>query len=62
MSKRIVIRKAGKIVDVFFGEEGWEKDEWARFIMMPGKFLKFLRGTTLSDSDYQAASAEVFSS
>ena len=60
MSNRIVIRKAGKIVDVFFGEEGWEKEEWARFIMMPDKYLKFLRGATLSTEDYRSLHRELW--
>jgi hypothetical protein len=54
MSKRIVIRQAGKIVDVFFGEEGWEEKDWARFLIMPNKYLKFLRGASLTPEDYTA--------
>lgn len=53
MSDKIVIRQNKSIIDVFFGNEGWLPHEWARFILINGKYLKFLKGASLSASDFR---------
>ena len=52
-TKRLVVKKANRIIDVFFGETGWTKDEWARFAVIPGGYIKHLGGATLSTQDFQ---------
>lgn len=52
MSQRIVIRKANKIIDVFHGEQGWEKHEHTRLMLTSNNFLKFVSGAKLSSQDF----------
>ena len=58
MSKRIVIRKLNKIIDVFSGEEGWESDHWTRFVLI-GNYLKFIKGVQLSPHDFNHVKKEL---
>ncbi len=51
MSKRIVIKKANHIIDVFHGEEGFEEQNWTRFLLK-NKFLKYIKGAQLSAQDF----------
>lgn len=51
MSNRIVIRRKGNLVDVFHGETGWGADKWTRLVVLPGMFLKFVKGANLSPMD-----------
>ena len=37
MTERIQIKRANKVVDVFFGEEGWEPHEHTRLLMVSTK-------------------------
>ena len=50
----IVIRRAGKFVDVFHGVEGWEI--WTRFVVQTTlskkKILKFVAGSTLNPDQF----------
>ena len=50
----IIIKKAGKFIDVFHGIEGWET--WTRFVvqstMTKKKILKFVAGSTLSPEQF----------
>ncbi len=52
-TQRLVVKKANRIIDVFFGETGFGKEEWARFAVIPGGFLKHLGGSFLSAEDFQ---------
>ena len=57
MSERIQIKRANKVVDVFFGEEGWEPQEHTRLLMVNtknGVFLKYLSGAQLSNNDFNS--------
>lgn len=52
MSERIVIKQANRIVDVFFGEEGFEPEHWTRFIMVGHSFLKYVAGANMPTTDF----------
>lgn len=57
MPEHIKIKRANKIVDVFFGEEGWEPQEHTRLLLVNtknGVFLKYLSGAQLSNSDFNS--------
>ena len=43
MTNSVVIRKHHRIIDVFHGKEGWEENNWTRFLLV-GNYLKFIRG------------------
>lgn len=58
MSKRIVIKRVNHVVDVFFGEEGWEADGWCRFYQS-GKYLKKIGGVALSQEDFKTVKKEL---
>lgn len=49
--QQVVIRNAGKFVDVFHGEFGWEQEGWTRFLPVKGQdgrtFLKFIKGASV---------------
>ena len=50
MSDRIVIRKANSVVDVFFGETGFDSKHWTRFSVIKthnGPFLKYIKGASI---------------
>jgi len=51
MTNRIVIKKANRIIDVFFGEEGFVQQEWVRFLLV-GNYLKYVIGAQLSPQDF----------
>ena len=51
MTNRIVIKKANRIIDVFFGEEGFGQQEWVRFLLI-GNYLKFVTGAQLNPQDF----------
>lgn len=52
MSERIVIKQANRIVDVFWGEEGFEPDNWTRFVVVGHTFLKYLAGANMTAQDF----------
>jgi hypothetical protein len=52
-TERIVLKRVGHIVDVFFGEQGFAPQNWTRFIVVRG-FLKFIKGAQLSAHDFNA--------
>ena len=57
MTERIKIKRANKVVDVFFGEKGWKPQEHTRLLMVNtknGVFLKYLSGAQLSTSDFNS--------
>ena len=57
MPERIKIKRTNKVVDVFFGKEGWEPHEHTRLLMVNtknGVFLKYLSGAQLSNSDFNS--------
>lgn len=58
MTNRIVIKKANNIIDVFHGEEGFEKHEWTRFILVRG-YLKYINGAQLSANDFFTVKKEL---
>lgn len=54
MSNRIVIRKTNHIVDIFFGEFGFDSKHWTRMTTVKTKegiFLKYLKGARISQQD-----------
>ena len=51
MTNRVVIRKHHRIIDVFHGEEGWEENNWNRFLLV-GNYLKFIKGAQMSPQDF----------
>lgn len=58
MTKRIVIKKANRIIDVFFGEEDFAQQDWVRFLQV-GKHLKFISGTHMSPADFNVVKLEL---
>lgn len=58
MSQRVIIRKANHVIDVFFGEEGFNQKEWTRFLLV-GNFLKFIKGAKLSHQDFNVVKKEL---
>lgn len=54
MSDRLIIRKANYVIDVFFGETGFDSKHWTRFAIAKhpgGQFLKYIKGASLSAHD-----------
>ncbi len=51
MNKHIIIKKANNVIDVFHGQEGWEKQDWTRFLLVKG-FLKYINGAQMSTNDF----------
>ena len=54
MSNRIIIRKANSVVDIFFGESGWDQKHWTRMSIVKtakGPFLKYLKGAQINQHD-----------
>ena len=49
-TSRILVRKAGKFVDVFSGELGFKQKEWTR-LLRTNTGLIFVKGVVLSKSD-----------
>lgn len=49
--QHVAIRYAGKFVDVFHGQSGWEQSDWTRFLPVKGNdgstFLKFIKGASV---------------
>lgn len=49
--QHVVIRNAGKFVDVFHGQQGWEESNWTRFLPVKSHeghtFLKFIKGASV---------------
>lgn len=58
MTKRLVIKKANKVIDVFSGEQGFAEQEWTRFLLV-GKYLKFIKGAQLSPHDFNEVKAQL---
>ena len=51
----IVLRKANKYIDVFFGTEGWKENQWTRFVTAQhdGIFtLKRIKGAHVDNKTY----------
>lgn len=51
MTNRIVVKRLGKIIDVFTGEQGWEPEHWTRFLLV-NNYLKFIKGSQMSPQDF----------
>jgi hypothetical protein len=58
MTNRVVIRKHHRIIDVFHGEEGWEENNWTRFLLV-GNYLKFIKGAQMSPKDFNSVKKEL---
>ena len=54
--EHVVLRNAGKFVDVFHGQEGWEESNWTRFLPVKGNdgstFLKFIKGASVEATTF----------
>ena len=54
--QHVVIRNAGKFVDVFHGQNGWEESGWTRFLPVKGNdgstFLKFIKGASVEATTF----------
>ena len=51
----IVLRKANKYIDVFFGQDGWRENQWTRFVTAQhdGIFaLKRIKGAHVDNNTY----------
>jgi hypothetical protein len=51
----IVLRKANKYIDVFFGQYGWQENQWTRFVtaQQDGIFaLKRVKGAHVDNKTY----------
>jgi hypothetical protein len=51
----IVLRKANKYIDVFFGQQGWNERQWSRFVTTnkDGMFaLKHIKGAHVDNQTY----------
>lgn len=51
----IVLRKANKYLDVFFGQEGWNETQWSRFITTQRDgivALKRIKGAHVDNKTY----------
>ena len=51
----IVLRKANKFVDVFFGNQGWHEREWSRFVTSTTDnivALKRIKGAHVDSATY----------
>lgn len=58
MSNRLIVKKHNRFIDVFSGEEGFEEQDWTRFLLV-GTFLKFIKGAQLSAHDFNQVKKEL---
>lgn len=54
--QHVVIRNAGKFVDVFHAQQGWEESGWTRFLPVKSHdgpvFLKFIKGSSVEANTF----------
>lgn len=46
LGKNLVIQQHNRMIDIFFGEEGFHQSEWSRYIAIKGK-LEYVKGKKL---------------